>query len=69
LIIQADTELAGGVEELLRRRRIFHERRSWKQFVVFSGLDSSQLHRGMGMPATLGRADWQALPEPLDGFN
>ncbi|NNL68020.1 MAG: hypothetical protein HKP30_17360 [Myxococcales bacterium] len=68
-VLQPGTEAFRRVELTLRSRGIAHEREAWGDYVIFSGIESSAVHTGLGFPAGLVRNALPLPPRVSDGFN
>ena len=69
IVLHTKGMLLKEIEGLLKTKNIPYQRSEFKNFTILSGLDSSQIHRGTGLPTVISRSDWEPLPFKLDGFN
>ena len=69
IVIHRETALPANIAAILRRSGIEYERSDWRTFAIFSGIDSTRIHRGVGLARRYAVDDWPPLPKQSDGFN
>jgi hypothetical protein len=69
IVLHSEGGMIRNVESLLITKNIHYQRSEFKNLTIISGLDSSLMHPGLGLPRVFGRADWKPMPAKPDGFN